>query len=117
LFVDEVRAEYARIQKATTLDRTQTLKQLQDIDKRTKAILNAIKDGLYQPEFNERLHALAAEKARLQKSVAGNRQNEGILLLLNLHELYVRKVNELEVALVHANGTRAHWIDDFKSGN
>ena len=56
----------------------------------------AIEDGLYQPEMKDRMDALVAEKTRLLQSAQSGELAEKVVLHPRMHELYVRKVRELE---------------------
>jgi site-specific DNA recombinase len=96
IFVKEFQAEYARLRFVALLSHDQTIKLVADTEKKIKAIMAAIEDGFYQPEMKGRMNALVAEKTRLLQSAQSGELAEKIVLHPRMHELYVRKVRELE---------------------
>ncbi len=96
IFVKEFRAEYARLRFEALSSHDQTTKLVADIEKKIKAIMAAIEDGFYQPEMKVRMNALVAEKTRLLQSAQSGELAEKVVLHPRMHELYVRKVRELE---------------------
>jgi site-specific DNA recombinase len=77
----------------------QTNKLVADVEKKIKAIMAAIEDGFYQPEMKGRMDALVAEKARLLEKASSGEMAEKLVLHPRMHELYARKVRELESLL------------------
>lgn len=57
----------------------------------------AIEDGFYQPEMKGRMDALVAERARLLDKLRSQELAEKMLIHPRMHELYGRKVRELEL--------------------
>ena len=96
IFVKEFQAEYARLRSEALASHDQTSKLVVDIEKKIKAIMAAIEDGLYQPEMKARMDSLVAEKAKLQERASTGELAEKVVLHPRMHELYARKVRDLE---------------------
>ncbi len=96
IFVKEFQAEYARLRSEALASHDQTTELVADVEKKIKAIMVAIEDGFYQPEMKDRMDALVAEKTRLLQSTQSGELAEKVILHPRMHELYVRKVQELE---------------------
>ena len=96
IFVKEFQAEYARLRSEALASHDQTSKLVADIEKKIKAIMAAIEDGLYQPEMKARMDSLVAEKAKLQERASTGELAEKVVLHPRMHELYARKVRDLE---------------------
>ncbi len=105
IFVKEFQAEYARLRSEAISTRDRTARHIADIEKKIKSIMVAIEDGFYQPEMQDRMSALVAEKSRLQETAASAELAEKVVLHPRMHELYVRKVRELEAMLQCEGGT------------
>ena len=99
VFIQEFQAEFARRRSAAISGQDQTTKHIADIDKKMRSMMIAIEDGFYQPEMKDRMSALAAEKSRLQDLASSAEFAEKIVLHPRMHELYMRKVSELEAML------------------
>ncbi|MEP7172439.1 MAG: recombinase family protein [Aestuariivirga sp.] len=96
IFVKEFQAEYARLRSEALASHDQTTKLVADVEKKIKAIMVAIEDGFYQPEMKGRMDALVAEKARLLERASSGELAEKLVLHPRMHELYARKVRELD---------------------
>jgi site-specific DNA recombinase len=96
VFVKEFQAECARRRSEALASHDQTTKLVADVEKKIKAIMVAIEDGFYQPEMKGRMDALVAEKARLLERASSGELAEKVVLHPRIHELYARKVRELE---------------------
>jgi site-specific DNA recombinase len=96
IFVMEFQAEYARLRSEALASHVQTAKLVADVEKKIKAIMVAIEDGFYQPELKGRMDVLVAAKARLLERASSGELVEKVVLHPRMHELYARKVRELE---------------------
>ena len=96
VFIKEFQAEYARLRSEALASHDQTAKLVADVEKKIKAIMVAIEDGFYQPEMKGRMDALVAEKAKLLERASSGELAEKVVLHPRMHELYGRKVRELE---------------------
>jgi site-specific DNA recombinase len=99
IFVKEFEAEYARLQAERVANRKHIAKKLDDIDRKLKAMTKAIEDGFYHSEMKSRLAELMSEKACVEAQTEQNASAEQVVIHPRLHELYFRKVQDLEQRL------------------
>lgn len=109
-FVKEFQSECKRRQIELRANRERVEKRIAEIDRKTKAIIAAIEDGFYQAEMKSRMSELTSEKLRLVELSADTAQIDQVVIHPRLHELYARKVEELEKMLSGDNATAAREL-------
>ena len=87
--------------------------ELVKIERQIRTIIEAIKDGLYQPSMKAEMAALEYRKAELTNYIA-NTQEPKTLLHPNMALLYRKKVEELHIALSEEE-TRAEAAEIVRS--
>ena len=106
-FVREFQAEFARLQAERVANRKQIAKKLDDIDRKLKAMTKAVEDGFYHSDMKARLAELMSEKTALATQLEPASDIDRVTIHPRLHELYYRKVQNLERLLAGDNAEAA----------
>jgi site-specific DNA recombinase len=106
-FVREFQAEYTRLQAERITNRKQIAKKLDDIDRKLKAMTKAVEDGFYHSDMKTRLGELMSEKTALTAQLEPASSIDQVAIHPRLHELYYRKVQNLERMLAGDNAEAA----------
>lgn len=109
-FVKEFQSEFKRRQTEVEGNLVRIRKRIAEIDRKLKAMIAAIEDGFYQAEMKSRVAELTSEKLRLVEQSADTASENQLVIHPRLHELYARKVRELEKMLSGDNATAAREL-------
>lgn len=109
-FVSEFQSEFARLQGERTANRKHITKKLDDIDRKLKAMTKAVEDGFYHSDMKTRLDELLSDKAVLTAQLDPVSQVDQVAIHPRLHELYYRKVQNLESMLAGENAEAAREL-------
>ncbi len=97
VFADEFVAESNRLARVHDQAGAETVREAADVERRLKAVLDAIEDGKFSPALKSRLADLERRKSELADEMASNKRPAApVRLHPNLAGLYARKVGELE---------------------
>jgi site-specific DNA recombinase len=109
-FVREFQSEYARLQAERAANKKYATKKLEDIDRKLRAMTKAVEDGFYHSEMKVRLAELMTDKAVLTAQLEPATNIEQVAIHPRLHELYSRKVQNLERLLANENAEAAREL-------
>jgi site-specific DNA recombinase len=109
-FVREFQSEYARLQGERAANKKHITKKLDDVDRKLKAMTKAVEDGFYHSDMKTRLAELMSDKAELTAQLEPVSQVDQVAIHPRLHELYYRKVQNLESMLAGENAEAAREL-------